>query len=440
MTVKTGISADTPDRIIIDAGAVYLNYGLGSQRLLGATRGGNEFNLNRASKNIDIDGLKGAVKGLKRIIEVNPQITANLLELSVDNLIAAIGGAKQSDLGYIDLEHISGAAQAEFDLNQNKIVENSEKVYVKDATGLGVLTEQTRSKKYASRFVGDNAEDNKGFAAGYGDWKNAEGKGTLALATGGLTGNCLKFTGAIDLTSAVFLTLPGGDGGQLTNLVVDEYYRLQIAVKGLDEDSWTGGAITVKCAGGASSITVADPKSTNWMVYEIVFKATGTDATITLEAATAPNLVADVVYIDFLELRKVDYQESGDIAATGQFGYIIKREGGVGKKASIIFMNDLAVGDEIVINYTYAKSSPNHTTITGGEIEDSDYIDNVAIVGNVSGKSKPVICMVKNALADAGFSLATAPRDEAVPAIVFTGHYDPDDLDTEPWEIRWPNA
>ena len=103
-------------------------------------------------------------------------------------------------------------------------------------------------------------------------------------------------------------------------------------------------------------------------------------------------------------------------------------------------MNDLAVGDEIVINYTYAKSSPNHTTITGGEIEDSDYIDNVAIVGNVSGKSKPVICMVKNALADAGFSLATAPRDEAVPAIVFTGHYDPDDLDTEPWEIRWPNA
>lgn len=440
MTVKTGISADTPDRIIIDAGAVYLNYGLGSQRLLGATRGGNEFNLNRTSKNIEIDGLKGSVKGLKRIIEVNPQITANLLELSVDNLIAAIGGAKQSDLGYIDLEHISGAAQAEFDLNQNKIVENSEKVYVKDATGLGVLTEQIRSKKYASRFVGDNAEDNKGFDAGYGNWKNAEGKGTLVLVTGGLTGNCLKFTGAVDLTSAVFLTLPGGDGGQLTNLVVDEYYRLQIAVKGLDEDSWTGGAITVKCAGGATSITVSDPKSTNWMVYEIVFKATGTDATITLEAATAPNATADVVYIDSLELRKVDYQESGDIAATGQFGYIIKREGGVSKKASIVFMNDLAVGDEIVINYTYAKSSPDHTTITGGEIEDSDYIDNVAIVGNVSGKNKPVICMVKNALADAGFSLATAPRDEAVPSIIFTGHYDPDDLDTEPWEIRWPNS
>lgn len=440
MTVKTGISADTPDRIIIDAGAVYLNYGLGSQRLLGATRGGNEFNLNRTSKNIEIDGLKGAVKGLKRIIEVNPQITANLLELSVDNLIAAIGGAKQSDLGYIDLEHISGGVQAEFDLNQNKVVENSEKVYVKDDSGLGVLVEQIRSKKYASRFVGDNAEDNKGFDAGYGDWINAAGKGTLELATGGLSGNCLKFTGEASVTTT-FLTLPGGDGGQLTNLVVDEYYRLQIVVKGKPEDDWIGGAITVKCAGGASSITVADPAGnggTDWTVYEIVFKATGTDATITLVANSEPTTGS--VYIDSLELRKVDYQESGDIAATGQFGYIIKREGGTGKKASIIFMNDLAAEDEIVINYTYAKSSPDHTTITGGEIEDSDYIDNVAIVGNVSGKSKPVICMVKNALADAGFSLATAPRDEAVPSIVFTGHYDPDDLDTEPWEIRWPNA
>ena len=440
MTVKTGISSNTPDRIIIDAGAVYLNYGLGSERLLGATRGGNEFNLNRTSRNIEIDGLKGAVKGLKRIVEVNPQITANLLELSVENLIAAIGGANQSDRGYINLEHISGAVETEFDLNQNDIIENSEKVYVKDSDGVGTLVEQTRSKKYASRFVGDNALDNKGFDAGYGNWQNDQGKASaLSLVTGGLSGNCLKFTGETDVT-AVFLTLPGGDGGQLTNLVVGEHYRLQIAVKG--DAGWGGGAITVKCAGTKTGeeMTVADPADTDWIVYVIVFEATGTDATITLEAASAPTLATDIVQIDSLELEKVDYQESGDIAATGQFGYVMKLDGGTGKKGSIVFMNALTADDEIVINYTYAKSSPDHTTITGGEIGDSDYIDNVAIVGNVSGKSKPVICMVKNALADTGFSLSTAPRDEAVPAIVFTGHYDPDDLDTEPWEIRWPNS
>lgn len=445
MTVRTGISVDTPDRIIIDAGAVYLNYGKASQRLLGATRGGNEFNLNRTSKNIEIDGLKGAVRGLKRIVEVNPQITANLLELSVDNLIAAIGGANQSDLGYIDLEHIAGTANTEFNLNQNKVVENSEKVYVKDgAGGLGLLVEQTKTKKYASRFVGDNAADNKGFDAGFGNWRNDQGEDTaLSPDTGGLVGNCLKFTGEANVT-AIFLTLPGGDGGQLTNLVKNEYYRLQIAVSCKVENTWTGGTIKVRCAGAIAGetgeILVADPKNTNWMVYEIVFKATGTDATITLEANSAPAAGTDIVYIDSLELRKVDHQAAANIAATGQFGYIIKREGGTGKTASIIFMNTLSDDEEVVINYTYEKTSPAHTTITGGEIEDSDYIENVAIVGNVSGKDKPVICMVRNALADAGFSLATAPRDEAVPAIVFTGHYDPNDLDKEPWEIRWPNS
>jgi hypothetical protein len=47
---------------------------------------------------------------------------------------------------------------------------------------------------------------------------------------------------------------------------------------------------------------------------------------------------------------------------------------------------------------------------------------------------------VKNALADAGFSISTAPRDEAVPTLVWTGHYDPDDPEEEPWEIRYPRA
>ncbi|GAH20765.1 unnamed protein product, partial [marine sediment metagenome] len=69
---------------------------------------------------------------------------------------------------------------------------------------------------------------------------------------------------------------------------------------------------------------------------------------------------------------------------------------------------------------------------------DEDYIDNVALVGTISGKGDDVICIVKNALADAGFSLSTAPRDEAVPVIVFTGHYLPAYPDTEPWEIRYP--
>ncbi|GAH66384.1 unnamed protein product, partial [marine sediment metagenome] len=46
MNVRSGITGSTPENIFIDAGAVYFNYGLSDERLLGATRGGNEFNTN----------------------------------------------------------------------------------------------------------------------------------------------------------------------------------------------------------------------------------------------------------------------------------------------------------------------------------------------------------------------------------------------------------
>lgn len=445
MKVRTGISGETPDRIIIDAGAVYLNYGLGNQRLLGATRGGNEFNLNRVTKNIEADGLKGAVKGMKRVTEVNPQITANLLELSVENLIAAIAGAEQSDRASINLEHIGAddSDPAEFDLTQNDVIENSERVYLKQPNHATVktLVLQKRSKKYSSRFVGANRVNNKGFDTEIGDWVQDAEYDAPVIATGGYPGNCLKFTGIGASTQKTFLSLPGTNGGVLTNLVINEYYRLQIAVK--KGTAWVGGTITVACGDGAKAgIALTE----DWVVYTIVFKATAeTDPTITLTVLTTAPVATDIMYIDSLELEKVDYPSDDEIAL-GQVGYVMKWDGGSkvsnGAKASVIFMKVLhATDDEIVLSYTYELTTPgDHTVITGGEIGDTDYIENVAIVGNVSGKAKPVICMVKNALADAGFSLATAPRDEAVPAIVFTGHYDPSDLDAEPWEIRWPNA
>lgn len=516
MTVKTGISKETPDRIIIDAGAVYLDYGLATQRLLGATRGGNEFNLNRTSKNIEIDGLKGAVKGLKRIVEVNPQITANLLELSVDNLIAAIGGANQSDRAEINLEHIAGTATLEFDLAQNNVVENSEKIYVKgpstegDRTGLMVL--QNRSKKYPSRFVGGHAADNKNFVKGVGDWVKGHLNDVIDIEADGYDGNCMRFTAGDDAVVTKFLNLPGGNGAQLTNLVIGQHYRLQIALSTLGKITevalgaagtgytegdiltivQTGGSggtvrvdtvddpgtgvitgitlltegsgytansalpvtggtgedatititveeftetITVACDAGSKADIAPAPA---WVVYVIEFIATGIDASISLTSDPPP--AGDILYVSYLELERVDYPTAPQIEA-GQVGYVMNWADNGSGKASVIFMSKLTTNDDVLVNYTYELSTPgDHTVITGGEIEDSDYIDNVAIVGNVSGKSKPVICMAKNALADTGFSLATAPRDEAVPAIIFTGHYDPDDLDAEPWEIRWPNS
>ena len=417
MTTRSGISKDTPDRIMIDAGAVYFNYGLSNERLLGATRGGNEFNLNRAVKNIEIDGLKGAVKGLKRIVEVNPQITCNLLELTVANLVAAIAGADQSDQADIKNEYVGVGDDSEvrFAMEQDDIVEGTEKIYLTNANGVATLL--TASNSYDSLIAGTNKVNNKGFATGTGDWAKGHTDDTIAIATGGQSGNCLEYTGSAS-SADEFLKLDAENGSVITDLVVGSHYILQIAVK--KTGTWGGGAVTVACDAGSEALTL----TAAWVVYVIEFVATGTSASITLTAANTP-VGADGMYIDSIELKKVD----GD--------YYLDTIGG-----NIIFPeDDVPTSDEkILASYTYIVTDSNQTTITGGDIATTDYIDNVAIVGNVSNKTYPIVCMVKNALADAGFTISTAPRDGAVPPIMCGRQFVGTDLDTEPWEIRYPNS
>lgn len=434
MKVRSGITSKTPENVFIDAGAVYFNYGEVNETLLGATRGGNEFNTNRVSKNIEADGIKGAVKGMKRITEVNPQITVNMLELSIDNLIKAIAGAEQSDQININVEHVGigvGGTTKEFALEHGftkdaskNIVENSEKIYVEDAAD-GKMVLQIRSKKYASRFVGAKATDNKEFNDTTGNWA-VGGSGAIAIDTGGQSGNCMKYT-AETTADAEFLKLLAADGLVLTNLVNGEHYRFQIALK---KGVWAPetGKVTVKCNALEEEITLA----ATWVMYVFEFTASGTSANIILKTTTPP-VTTDILYIDSLELEKVDTP-----AGNGQIGYVMNWVEG-----KVYFATAPTADYDIIASYTYVPSTAStavDTTITGGEITDTDYITNVAVVGNVSGKTYPVICIVKNALAEGPFSLSTAPRDEAVPVVIFTGHYLPDDLDKEPWEIRYPKT
>jgi len=46
MGSPTGVTTNTVKRFFVDAGAVYLNYGVeGEEKLLGATKGGNVFTI-----------------------------------------------------------------------------------------------------------------------------------------------------------------------------------------------------------------------------------------------------------------------------------------------------------------------------------------------------------------------------------------------------------
>lgn len=92
-----GLTKETVDRFVIDAGAVYLNLGEPEERLLGATRGGNEFTIDQDIKLIEIDGVKGATMGARRIVESNATLKVNLLELTTENIMLAIAGADATD-------------------------------------------------------------------------------------------------------------------------------------------------------------------------------------------------------------------------------------------------------------------------------------------------------------------------------------------------------
>lgn len=92
----TGVSASTPFNLLVDAGAVYLNYGEVSEKLLGATRGGNVFRVNQTFRSVPVDGTIGAVNAMTRIINVEATMTVHLLELSAANLKLAFPGAVSS--------------------------------------------------------------------------------------------------------------------------------------------------------------------------------------------------------------------------------------------------------------------------------------------------------------------------------------------------------
>jgi hypothetical protein len=80
-----------------------------------------------------------------------------------------------------------------------------------------------------------------------------------------------------------------------------------------------------------------------------------------------------------------------------------------------------------------------HNKITRtADILAADYVTNVAIVGNVTGTTEYVVCVVKNTLADGSLEVSFTDKDEGVIAANFIGHFDPDALDTEPWDIYWP--
>lgn len=83
----------------------------------------------------------------------------------------------------------------------------------------------------------------------------------------------------------------------------------------------------------------------------------------------------------------------------------------------------------------------DYKVISGkGKLEDSDYIENIGIVGTVSGSDNPIIVILDNALCTSGLDAEFKDDDEAVVAMTFEAHADADQVAdlTLPCRIYYP--
>lgn len=95
----TGFSESTAENLLLDAGAFFVNFTVGtdtyesartSGKLLGATRGGGEFKASMTVRQIEVDGVKGRAKGLETNDAWDVYLKATVLEVNKETLAKAL--------------------------------------------------------------------------------------------------------------------------------------------------------------------------------------------------------------------------------------------------------------------------------------------------------------------------------------------------------------
>lgn len=80
------------NKVQIDEGIIFINFGEEDERLLGPTRGGGEFNITNTVRDIEYDGRRGKTLGLQAIEEQAASLKVVCLCCSQENLALAIPG------------------------------------------------------------------------------------------------------------------------------------------------------------------------------------------------------------------------------------------------------------------------------------------------------------------------------------------------------------
>lgn len=138
MAIFSGFTADTAKHLQLDAGAFLKDYDPATDtwetakttKLIGATSGGGSFSAVPTMRRIEVDGVKGAAKGLQNVDEWVITITANVKEFTAETIKLSLIGA-------------TGTPTAEQPTGYTKITASSELKltdYINNITWVGRLS------------------------------------------------------------------------------------------------------------------------------------------------------------------------------------------------------------------------------------------------------------------------------------------------------------
>ncbi len=92
-------------------------------------------------------------------------------------------------------------------------------------------------------------------------------------------------------------------------------------------------------------------------------------------------------------------------------------------------------GTKEVVTETVVPEDPGHTKFRpNANLTDTDYINNLAYITRTQS-GMLVAYVIENVLGDGNFSAAFADKDEIVPEVTFTAHFDPANPDVVPTYI-----
>lgn len=113
----SGYTAETPDKLLLDAGAIFKNFVVGTDtyasakaagKCLGATQKGSEFSAVEQLRRMEIDGVHTRTKGDTLIDGWDTYIKTTLCEITGENLKLALGAANVTDSDVTGYKEIRG--------------------------------------------------------------------------------------------------------------------------------------------------------------------------------------------------------------------------------------------------------------------------------------------------------------------------------------------